>query len=414
MIIRIIFSIAALITFQTDAFATEVGRCTSVANDAEIIINTLSGSTGTTHEVILQRPSLPSLFSRTRQINLNGELDFFADITPAGYVPLKLAIPGYSKNKTAYSDVNLILNNYEVVPTGEAPKYSTVEYKLNCRISSPLSYSNPCKGKSQANELLLTASRQSNALLAEQALSCGADINHQDKNGCSSLISSIEIAGGVCRKSTAPYDSDVFNRQTYIANRLLDLGAYYDTADKVSGQTALHRAVSFFNNGDYNVLKLLIAVDADVNAQDNQGLSPIMLAAKSGLRWSVEALLEADPDLSLVDANGKTAYDLGLYLDSNTRDKLAAVSEEVVIEGLANGSCSPLSVELPLNKRVRVTMKTAANNMYMLTAASLDINLMASDSNGASKVIEVKSPGTYPFECGVHGGTQNKGQFIVK
>lgn len=392
------------VLYHQSIFAS-VAECTG-ENNVTVSVNAVSGSTGTTHEIILKRPNQSDHYTRVHKVSLGRDLAFLGEVGASGALPAKLVVQNYSPSKNHYKEVALTVRGLE-------SNNATSEYLLGCKFSS-LGHKDICQSKSKSNELLLSAARGSNVNLAEQALACGADINHVDRNGCTPLISAIEVDGEVCRSTSAAQDSFAFSRREYIANRLLDLGAYYDVVDKVSGRSVLHRAASFWNNGDFNVLKLLIAVDADVNVQDRQGLTPIMLAAKDGLRWSVEALLEAQPDLSLTDVNGMTAYDLGNRLDQETRDKLAAVETEITIEGHANGTCSPLSVQLPLGERVRLTMKASSNSMFMLTVPGLNVELMASAGGTASKVVEVKSAGTFPFDCGVHGGAQSKGKIIAK
>ena len=393
------------VLYHQSIFAS-VAECTG-ENNVAVSVNAVSGSTGTTHEIILKRPNQSDHYTRVHKVSLGRDLAFLGEVGASGALPAKLLIEDYSPSKSQYNQVALTVRGLESSDT-------LSEFKLRCSFSTTLSHKNICQGKSQSNNLLLSAARESNVNRTEQALACGADINHADRNGCTPLISAIEADGEVCRSSSSAQDSFAYSRREYIANRLLDLGAYYDVVDKVSGQSVVHRAASFWNNGDFNILKLLIAVDADVNVQDRQGLTPIMLAARNGLRWSVEALLEAQPDLSLTDVNGKTAYDLASRIDSETRDKLAAVKTEITIEGHANGTCSPLTVQLPLGERVRLTMKASSNSMFMLTVPGLKVELMAGAGDSASKVIEVKSTGTFPFDCGVHGGTQSKGKIIAK
>lgn len=401
MLLRTLILIA-LICYDSDLLANQIAQCSSNAGSATVHINALLTSYGTTHEIVLSQPSKPNNHSRVRQINLNSEVLFLADPNPAGNVSTKLIVPNYSNSQTTFQNVNLKVDDEEVV--------------LTCRFVKPLNYQNVCRGKSSSkiNQLLLSAAKHSSVEQLEQALSCGADVNYEDTNGCTSLIASIEQGGMACKQNLDPSDSMLSARQAYIANRLLDLGAYYDVTDSLSGQSVVHRAASFWNNGDYNILKLLIALDADINVQDNLGLTPIMFAAKKGLRWSVEALLEGNPDLSLTDVDGKTAYDHGLSLASETRDKLALVKKEVTIEGQSNGSCSPLSIELAKGERVRVVMKAASSSMFMLTAPQLGISLMANAGQSVSKIVEPKAISSIPFECGIHGGKQSKGAFIIK
>lgn len=69
------------------------------------------------------------------------------------------------------------------------------------------------------------------------------------------------------------------------------------------GQTWLHLLVT--SKAEY--VQALLQAGADINARDNHGATPLMLASSRNGLTTVQVLLEAGADLTLRDNNGKTA-----------------------------------------------------------------------------------------------------------
>ena len=71
------------------------------------------------------------------------------------------------------------------------------------------------------------------------------------------------------------------------------------------------RAVSpyFIEQGDVEIVRLLIGAGADLNRQNRQGRTALMLAADSGRLDMVEMLLEAGAVPTILDDGGKAALD---------------------------------------------------------------------------------------------------------
>ncbi len=191
---------------------------------------------------------------------------------------------------------------------------------------------------------------------------------------------------------------------------LLDKGAYAFPAEKQRGHTVVHKLVL---NGEPELLKTLIALEEDINVQDKSGSTPLMLAAESGGERVIKALVEGGADLALTDLGGKTAYDRGTRLSEDLRNLLIPASTELIVEGAANGTCSPLVLEAKRGENVKLTLK-ATGQMFMLTLPQGGVSLMASAGESASKTFKIDKLGVFSFECGVHGGKQNVGKLTVK
>ena len=61
--------------------------------------------------------------------------------------------------------------------------------------------------------------------------------------------------------------------------------------------------------GHDTVIPLLLEADAEIDAQSNDGWTPLILASYYGEEAAVRELLKGKPNLHLKDKSGKTALD---------------------------------------------------------------------------------------------------------
>jgi ankyrin repeat protein len=78
------------------------------------------------------------------------------------------------------------------------------------------------------------------------------------------------------------------------------------------GDTALHYA-GFGYESHKNVAELLVAHRADVNAKDNNGVTPLLVAAHWGHRDVAELLLAHGADVNAKDTDGNTPLHVAAY-----------------------------------------------------------------------------------------------------
>jgi ankyrin repeat protein len=95
----------------------------------------------------------------------------------------------------------------------------------------------------------------------------------------------------------------VRSRDLEAARRLLEQGADPNEPDPELG-TVLHTAANFRDSGE--MVKLLLDYNADVNAQNTVGTTPVMFAARSN-KEALRFLLEKNPDLSIQDGMNRSA-----------------------------------------------------------------------------------------------------------
>jgi ankyrin repeat protein len=128
--------------------------------------------------------------------------------------------------------------------------------------------------------------------IAEFLLSNGADINARDFKG------------------QTPLDIAMNQRRKDIVDLLIAKGATVPS---------IHVAARV---GDVAGVKAFLGQDTDVNAKDNQGMTPLHLAAQGGQREVVEFLLSKDADLNAKNNDGRTPIEVAMSQRGNDVVKL--------------------------------------------------------------------------------------------
>lgn len=106
-----------------------------------------------------------------------------------------------------------------------------------------------------------------------------------------------------------PLGLAAFFRQPAVVELLLARGADVRAVSKNPLRvTALHSAVA--DGGHAAIGRMLVHAGADVNARQQLGWTPLHGAADSGVRETVELLLEHGADLAATHDGGKTALDI--------------------------------------------------------------------------------------------------------
>lgn len=144
-------------------------------------------------------------------------------------------------------------------------------------------------------------------------LSHGAQINAKDSKGRNAIICTMY-------SDTLLLQYDIEESLIKTINKLLTLNININDKDGF-GRTALHYACftkSTHPHGDPEnknvstnpLIKMLLDSGADINAQDNDGKTALMLASEDDKADTVSYLLELGANPHIKDKNGKTALDL--------------------------------------------------------------------------------------------------------
>lgn len=140
----------------------------------------------------------------------------------------------------------------------------------------------------------------------------GADINAQDRDGTTPLMDAIEIIEHI--KSAK-----------MILRRSPNLEIQND-----DGETALHLAAQ----ANEKMCGALLGKGADVNAQNVDGDTPLMLSIYMGKIKCAKMILRKSPDLEIQNEDGETAFDYR-YAFGNRRGEIIAILGIVAESGIA-------------------------------------------------------------------------------
>lgn len=114
--------------------------------------------------------------------------------------------------------------------------------------------------------------------------------------------------------------------------------------DMTLRRTALHAAAG---RGDLDIIDLLLAAGADLEARDHEGRTPLFLALRGGHGEAARRLLDAGADAALVSDAGDTAL-----LEA------ARSEDEALVRRLLEGG-SPVNAVRPEGRRVTALMRAA-------------------------------------------------------
>lgn len=266
-------------------------------------------------------------------------------------------------------------------------------------------------GKQDLLRLLISSALGGDDHGVEQALLCGADANTKTASGCTVLVASLDPG---CGRHGVGTIGDLNQDAGVIFNRLSDQGAIIDAKDPATGETSLHKSI---RQGLTDVVESLIALEADVNAQDKAGFTPAMRAAESGDLDIVSTLMDGNPDLTLKNKRGQTALDVAKRGGFTKLYALLSPNKTTyTIRGKAtNDGCDPDTIHIKVNEPAVLLLDAKGLSMLRLISTSLGINLMAEPNSEAKVIVVPTRKGEYPFTCGLHGGNQlTQGKIIVE
>lgn len=284
-----------------------------------------------------------------------------------------------------------------------------IKLPVQCELGGSLPERPVCTEDIDKNKSLLSAITNSGNLdEIDTAVACGADVNKADKYGCTPLMFAVDSTCG--HPENIHYQSP-FAKASQIIDYLIENGAFVVGTDK-QGETALIKAAKY---GLRDVYSSFVAAEADFDAQDSLGNTALMYAVYNGDAWTVEQILEGNPNRTLKNKKGQTAYDIAKTLDrTEIADLVRNPDTSVLVTGKPDGSCSPLQISLKQGQVVEFALK-ASDKMFKFDAKTLELDLMAEANTQVKKIIMLQNKGTYSFTCGFHGGAQaSQGKITVQ
>jgi hypothetical protein len=397
----------------------ETLTCSGTGVSVDGISKSAPDAYGDTMDVKITLAGKPARYEHAHPVSMKDGVTYTGAMGYDGFSDRLVVSLGASSASGQYRDAKLKMhfNGYvykEVTPGywDYAPEEVTQAFDVSCSVTPVSGGPNICDGKSSdaLNRLLLTAAGEKSVDQVNQAISCGANLNAATENGCTALMLSSETSYFECGVKPKAMDNLIFARARSIFSTLLSGGAYTIQAD-TQGRTVLHKLV---RNGEEKLLKDLVDLADDLDAQDNDGMTPLMLAASTGYTNAVKMLVEGGANIDLKNSAGKTAYDLGDRLDEDTRNLLLQPSVTIQITGQDNGTCLPKSLDVPVGKAVKLKFTSSKSKMFVLSVPIVSVSLMVDAGKSAEKVFTIPKAGAYPFQCGVMGGSQTNGTINAK
>jgi len=283
-------------------------------------------------------------------------------------------------------------------------KGTTFEKKLTdlkCNIRGELPEAKLC-GESQADKdkSLFESLRSSDIDDVKFALECGADTNALDNLGCNPLLKVLDEECGQLNRTNLSYPA---YKQFQKASLLIDSGTNIESIDPSNNQTALHKATLA---GNSDLAFMLMELEVNLDAQDKNLDTALMIAVKKNNFFLVQDLVNANSNLDLKNSSGKTALDIAKHLNRIEIAKLLIPIKKIItVEGNANNmGCSLTNIELSINEPVQITLKASKRKMFLFESTELGLELMAMANEEVKTRFTPTRPGTFKFMCGPHGG----------
>jgi ankyrin repeat protein len=281
--------------YDSDFFTIPRLDTTRVVFDVTVIELSYRDERGV-HETVDDARELATLTELEHRVRAAANLDKFLKPTAATYQELLKS--GWNVNSVGEDQENALT---EVVLFNDLEK---AKFLLQ-------------NGATVSERALLYSTRVEDAALAELLLSA-AHTNVQSSFGGRLLMSAANRSNDVTRlllqKGTdvnfrdpssgeRPLMAAVGGGMLDTAGALIAMGADVNAQDQ-SGRTALMRASTQTNSG---FITLLVDHGARVNARDSSGNTALMHASDLCFNWNIEALLKAGADPNITDSSGQTA-----------------------------------------------------------------------------------------------------------
>jgi uncharacterized protein len=294
-------------------------------------------------------------------------------------------------------DLWLVLGEYHGVGSYQGTLYlqqsepNEVKFQVKCDLKSDLNFHSVCDSSGYDQNLFFDAINRRNSNLIGEALACGVDVNATDARGCTPLLL---LADPDC--GTGKFDIFAAGDIKEPVGWLLKADAFVFSQDPVTEENILHKLTRY---QDLASVKQVLATEPNVDAQDKLGITPLMRAVETHYLKMVETLILAGADLTIKNRAGETALDIAKSRGYQDISLALSIVKNVVVAADASGKCTPMSIELTVDKPNKIIFKTA-KSMVMLDSKDLGISLMAMAGTDASATFVPKTKGTFKMTCG--------------
>lgn len=292
---------------------------------------------------------------------------------------LELGVYTGLRNAQGYIALEILLNNISQINDEIA---EVLQILLQC---ATIDFEEDCTIEGIDNELkcgrtLLEHAIESNDIkLAKLLIKCGAqdDINTKNKLGKNLLIQLIEHEGRKQNHSSKSFEPQFFALDSSFVRLLIEKGFKINDHKKCK-LTALHQAIYY--NWNIDTIKLLLELGANVNAKDEDGITPLHIAAslEGDNKELINLLIDHDADI-----NAKTVMcghnTLHVATKCNNIEIIKVLLERGVnIESTDNNQFTPLLIAIT-NFYQRVESSSIDVIKYLI---SKNANIAAMDING--------------------------------
>lgn len=170
------------------------------------------------------------------------------------------------------------------------------------------------RGKKFGKTALHRAAENGHKDIVEMLLTAGADVNIKAKMGRSPLHNIAMNDIGVLLRDSGTDLQAVTEDLQNIIGLLCNAGADLNAMDD-EGLSPLHVAVSVQRQGRAEMVKLLLNAGVNVNTKTKDGITPLHMAVLDGRKDLVELLLNGGADTHVKDARGLTPLECATLKD---------------------------------------------------------------------------------------------------
>lgn len=209
-----------------------------------------------------------------------------------------------------------------------------------------------------------------------------------------------------------------------ITELLAVAGVNVNEADSGTGRTALHWAA---RENRAEIIQLLLAAKADVNAADRTGKGPLTLAAETGSVDATKLLLDAGASVTIRDSIGGTALTWACGLGSAETVKLllskGADASIIDVNGLTPliwaagiGKAESVEVLLETNPNLDLNIKdgVTGDSALMRAVRSGKLESVRLLINKKADVNTVNKQGYTPLQLAALSGTTEKAKLLIE